>query len=96
MDQPYELGTVMPYQAALHVKPCTTPSSSNLVLHVPFAINNAIGQELNSMEKQATVIENIDDSEWTAPIVAVPKKDSNFHICGDPKITINQSFEVDQ
>ena len=35
-------------------------------------------------------------SEWAAPIVAVPKKDGKFRICGDYKVTVNQALEIDQ
>ena len=35
-------------------------------------------------------------SEWAAPIVAVPKKDSKLRICGDYKVTINPSMKVVQ
>ena len=47
------------------------------------------------MEKQRT-IEKVDHSEWAAPIVAVPKKDGTFCICGDYKVTMNQTLAVDQ
>ena len=36
------------------------------------------------------------NSVWAAPIIAVPKKDGHFRICGDYKVTINHSLEVDQ
>ena len=35
-------------------------------------------------------------SDWAAPIVAVPKKDGKFWICGDYKVTINQVLNVEQ
>ena len=60
---------------------------------VPFAIKEAIGQELDQMEKQG-VIERINHSECAAPIVAVPKKDGHFCICSDFKVTINQCLAV--
>ena len=47
------------------------------------------------MEKQRT-IEKVDHSEWAAPIVAVPKKDLTFCICGDYKVSMNQALAVDQ
>ena len=62
---------------------------------VPFAIKEAIGRELDSMEEQGT-LERVDHSEWAAPIVAVPKKDGTFRICGDYKVTVNQALAVDQ
>ena len=35
-------------------------------------------------------------SDWAAPIVAVPKQDRKFRICGDYKVTVNQVLSVDQ
>ena len=47
------------------------------------------------MEEQGT-LERVDHSEWAAPIVAVPKKDGKFQICGDYKVTVNQALAMDQ
>ena len=89
-----ELGTVKPYRATLHIKPDATPKFFK-PRSVPFAIKDAVGQELDRLEQQG-IIEKVDHSEWAAPIVVVPKKDGQFRICGDYKVTINQSLEVDQ
>ena len=88
-----DLGTVSSYQATLNLKPDATPKFFKTRL-VPFAIKEAIGQELDQIEKQG-VIERIYHSELAAPIVAVPKKDGHFHICGDFKVTINPCLAVD-
>ena len=47
------------------------------------------------MEKQG-IIRKVDSSDWAAPIVAVPKKDGRFRLCGDYKFTINQALTADQ
>ena len=41
-------------------------------------------------------MERVTHSDWAAPIVAVPKKDGGFHICGDYKVTVNGALDVDQ
>ena len=89
-----ELGTVQPYRATLHVQPNAKPKFFK-PRPVPFAIRDAIGQELDRLEEQG-IIKRVDHSEWAAPIVAVPKKDGRFRLCGDYKVTINQALEVDQ
>ncbi|KAJ8355303.1 hypothetical protein AAFF_G00071740 [Aldrovandia affinis] len=39
------------------------------------------------------IISKTDRSEWAAPIVVVPKADKSIRICGDYKVTMNQSVE---
>ena len=59
------------------------------------AIKEAIEQELERLEADG-IIEKVPHSEWAAPIVAVPKKDGKFRICGDYKVTVNHVLEIDQ
>ena len=62
---------------------------------MPFAIKDAVGKELDSLEQQG-ILRKISNSDWAAPIVAVPKKDGKFRICGDYKVVINQVLAVEQ
>ena len=82
------LGTVEPYQASLHVqegaKQCFFKPRP-----VPFAIKDAVGKELDSLERRG-ILKKVNNSDWAAPIVAVPKKDGKFRICGDYKVRVNQ------
>ena len=48
-----------------------------------------------SLESEG-ILEKVSYSDWAAPIVAVPKKDGNFRICGDYKVTVNLALDVDQ
>ena len=88
------LGSIEPYRATLQVNPDATPKFHK-PRPVPLAIKGAIGQELDRMEREG-IVERVDHSDWAAPIVAVPKKDGSFRICGDYKVTINQALAVDQ
>ena len=88
------LGTVEPFRATLHVPPDAIPKFCK-ARSVPFAIKDAIGKELDRMEQQG-ILRKVSHSEWAAPIVPVPKKDGRFRICGDYKVTVNQSLSVDQ
>ena len=74
---------------------CEIGYSAEVPRPVPFAIKDTIGEELNRLEVDG-IIERIDHSEWGAPIVAVPKKDGKFRICGDYKVTVNPVLQVDQ
>ena len=52
-------------------------------------------EELDKLEA-SSVVKKVESSEWAAPIVTVPKKNGQFRICGDFKVTINQAPDVDQ
>ena len=52
-------------------------------------------QELEWL-KQEGVLEKVNVSDWAAPIVAIPKRDGRVRICGDYKVTVNPSLDVDQ
>jgi len=61
---------------------------------VPFALKPAIETELNCLEA-ARVIKKANQSDWAAPIVAVPKFNGRIRICGDCQVTNNPYIEVD-
>ena len=61
---------------------------------VPFAIREVIEAELKRLEAEG-IIEKVPHSKWAAPIVPVPKGDGKIRICGDYKVTVNQSLQVD-
>ena len=88
------LGTIEPYRATLHVQPGAKPRFFK-PRSVPFAIRGALGSELDRLEQQGVLVKT-SSSDWAAPIVAVPKKDGKFRICGDYKVTVNQVLNVEQ
>ena len=62
---------------------------------VPFALKEAIGQELDRLERRG-ILEKVTYSEWAAPIVAVPKPNGTQRLCGDYKVTANTALEADK
>ena len=62
---------------------------------VSFAITDAIGAELDRLKCEG-IFKKVNHSTWAAPIVAVPKKDGKFRICGDYKVIVNKSLDIDQ
>ena len=57
--------------------------------YVPFAIKGAIEGDFDRLEA-AAIVEGVTQSDWCAPIVAVPKKDGGFRIYVDTKVTYSK------
>ena len=89
-----ELGTIKSFAAKLEVRPGEQPKFCKSRT-VPFAVRGAIEDELDRLEREG-VLEKVTHSEWATPIVAVPKADGSFRICGDFKVTVNPALNVDQ
>ena len=89
-----DLGHIHPFTASLKVQPDATPRFHK-ARSVPFAIKDAISQELDRLEQQR-IISPVTHSQWAAPIVPVPKKDGKFRLCGDYKVTVNQALAVEE
>ncbi len=74
------------FTASLQVK------EGNPVFHrprpVPFAIQKALGEELDRLERGG-IIERVETSEWATPIVPVLKKNGQIRLCGDYKVTVD-------
>ena len=88
------LGHITPFKAKLQMKPDSQPKFQK-PRPVSFAIQDAVGEELDRLEAER-ITERVNHSEWAAPVVAVPKKDGKFRICGDYKVTVNPALQVDQ
>ena len=88
------LGTMKNFTAKLELKDDAKPKFFR-PRPVPFALKDSIDQELDRLEND-DIITKVRYSDWAAPIVVVPKKDGNLRICGDYKITLNPSLEVDK
>ena len=90
-----ELGTLKDAKTQLFVKPGAVPKFHK-PRRVPHAIKGgAIEQELDRLENMG-VLEKVRFSNWAAPIVPVVKPDGGVRICGDYKVTVNSTLEVDQ
>ena len=87
------LGTIKTSKASLKVKTGSRPRFYK-TRSVPFALKGAIEEKLARMQTLGA-LEAVDHSEWTAPIVPVPKQDGSIRICGDYKLTVNQ-VDVDK
>ena len=61
---------------------------------VPFAIKDKVGQELDRLE-EAGVLQRVDHSKCAAPIMPVSKRDGSIRICGNYKVTVNPTLQID-
>ena len=86
-----ELSTIKSFCAELNVDPAVKPKART----VPFALQNAIEDELDHLEREG-IVQKVTHSEWETPIVAMPKPDSGVRLCGDFKVTMNQILSVNQ
>ena len=81
------LGTMKSFRTHLHLKEGSKPRFYR-PRTVTFAIKDIVGKELDRLEEAGIVIKE-NYSEWTAPIVPIPKQDGSIRVCGDFKVTIN-------
>ena len=89
-----ELGTIKSFRAKLHVKKDAYPVFLK-PRSVPFAMKQMIEKELQRLEAEG-IIEKVSNSKWPAPVVPVQKGDGKIRLCGDYKMTVNRSLEIDQ
>ena len=87
------MGVVEGAPAKINVDPTAQPKFCR-ARTLPYALRAKVEQELERLQNTG-VIEPIQFSEWTAPIVPVVKKDGSVRICGDYKVTVNQATNVD-
>ena len=88
------LGTFNGEKVKIQVRPGANPRFHK-ARPVPFAIRDAVEQELDKLESEG-IIAKVATSDCAAPIVAVPKKDGTYRLCGDYKVTTNSVLEVEQ
>ncbi|KRZ81251.1 Uncharacterized protein T08_3732 [Trichinella sp. T8] len=61
---------------------------------VPFALKDRISEELDRLVEQG-ILEPVQHTTWTTPIVPVIKNDGSIRICGDYKCTVNIALRKD-
>ena len=61
---------------------------------VPYAFRDKVDAELSRSE-QENIIRKVDYTDWSAPIVVVPKANKTVRICGDIKVITNPNVELE-
>lgn len=62
---------------------------------VPYAYKEKLDEEIDRLLTEG-ILEPVKTSEWATPIVPVLKQDRRIRICGDFKLTVNKSTELEQ
>ena len=77
------------------VEPNSVPKF-NPARSVPYALRDKVDRELQRLQDEG-ILEPVETAEWTAPIVAVLKRDkSSIRICGDFSVTVNPESKLDR
>ena len=87
-------GHIKLYKASIQVREGAQPLFLK-ARPVSYALKEKVKQELQRLEDEG-IIYKVSQSDWTAPVVLVPKKDGSLRVCGDYKMTVNQCADVDQ
>ena len=87
-------GHIKLYKASIQVREGAQPLFLK-ARPVPYALKEKVEQELQRLEDEG-IIYKVSQSDWAAPVVLVPKKDASLRVCGDYKMTVNQSADANQ
>ncbi|XP_037565511.1 uncharacterized protein K02A2.6-like [Dermacentor silvarum] len=80
--------------AHLQLKEGATPKLRK-ARSIPFALWDKVSEELDRLVALG-VFSPVPHSEWATPIVPVLKKDGTVRICGDFKVTLSSTCELEQ
>ena len=81
-------------KARIHINPQASPIFYK-ARTVPFALRDKVEADLDQLLKE-DIIEPVKFSNWTAPIVPVPKGVNTIQISVDYKVTVNHVAKLDR
>lgn len=62
--------------------------------NVPFAFREAVEKEIRQMVEQK-ILTPVKTSDWTTPVVVVPKLGGKIRICGDYSVSVNPNLRTE-
>ena len=71
-----------------------TQPRNHKAISVPYALRDKEVAEISRLE-QENIIRKLDHTDWSAPIVVVPKANTTVIICGDIKVNTNPNVELE-
>ena len=88
-----KLGLLRSATAKLYVDPQATPKYFR-ARPVPYRLKEKVEIELDRLQNLG-IISPVQHTELATPIVPIMKRDGNIRLCGDYKVTVNQSLTPD-
>lgn len=82
------------FKAHITVKEDVTPKFFK-ARPVPYAMKDRVEIELDKLEANGVIVKTT-QTDWSSPVVVIPKADKTVRICGDYKVSLNQAVEDEQ
>ena len=89
-----ELGKVQGFQVKLHVHEVVT-SKFHKARSMPYSMKGRIEEELNQLVN-LDILQPVQFSDSSTPVVPVLKPDNSVHLCEDYKVTLNPVLKLEQ
>ncbi|CAA9998983.1 unnamed protein product, partial [Nesidiocoris tenuis] len=89
-----EIGTFKNFEFDIKLKPNSTPVFQR-ARPIPFALRRGVEEELDRLVRE-NVLEKLDYSEWSSPVVPIVKPTGSIRLCGDYSSTVNPQVEITQ
>ncbi|CAB0000711.1 unnamed protein product [Nesidiocoris tenuis] len=89
-----EIGTVKNFEFDIKLKPNSRPVFQR-ARPIPFALRKGVEEELDRLVRE-NVLEKVDYSEWSSPVVPIVKPTGSIRLCGDYSSTVNPQVEITQ
>jgi len=88
------IGTMKHHKAAIHIKKDARPVFRK-ARPVPYALKPQLEAEYARLQREGILVP-VSYSEWASPVVPVVKNDGTIRVCGDFKVGLNDSIDVDK
>ncbi len=88
------IGTMKHHKATIHIKNDARPVYRK-ERPVPYALKPQLEAEYARLQREGILVP-VNHSEWASPVVPVVKSDGTIRVCGDFKVGLNDSIDVDK
>ena len=89
-----ELGKLQGFQVKLHLHEVVTPKFHK-ARSMPYSMKGRIEEELNQLVN-LDILQPVQFSDSSTPVIPVLKPDNSVHLCGDYKVTLHPVLKLEQ